>query len=1114
MKKNLLMNLYFVLSLSFMFSSPLLFAQIPTESDVQAQLKIAKSADLNDPNNKIVVQNLEETLALLGKIEKQKADTKALQTRIDNAVEQTSKAQENLVKLKNKSISSSEVLEKLSLADLQAKLLTTQQDLQQVQAGTTSLNTELVALRTAPERAQVTLNTNLTRLQEINKLLTNPDILPTGQLKFETELELLELQNVYNKLLLQGNNVLTTLYTVQLEEKNVEQAQLQEQTKALQDAINQKYLKESQQQVEQLTKSQQDNKDTLHPEIAHQLEMNVKLSQELVQQTTEMNSLSQDNLRIKNVLNNLQQTQRNIEDQISALQGSLILSRIINKQKELLPQDEMISGLSKRITDLRVKIFDLTEARDNLYDTQNYINQLEARSQIKFTSEERNNLDSVLQERRKLLSDIIGSLNNQLNLVINIELNQKQVALISDQLQSKLQQQSFWVKSNAPMDLDWIQNFLPAFQIETKEIIKQINFSNWREDLLPAALLMTFLLVLSTFIQLQKVKIKQRLTHINQRINTLNSDSQLHTPEALFWTFVLCLPSTLLFLAFLVLMVYICFEEPLSVASWVISMGGYWCFFAFMLSLLRPNGIAYRHFNMPKASVDMFYRVFSRSVWISALWINASIFTHLETGITNDVIGQVMTISVLFISLLIIGPRIQHAVKSYEHSSEDRTKSIHIILKIGRFFLVGAPIILIILVVMGYYYTALNLMEHLMSSYFVVVIWLVLKNTIHRSLTVSSRRLSYNRMKEKYEQQQSLTKVETEEELRIGIDLQQNESLGIAQVKDQVLRVTDLLLTVILLGMLYWVWADLVTVAYYLQGVTLWQQSVVTAAGTVMESITLLNLLLAVVILIAMYALVRNIGGLLEVLIFSRINFSQGTPYTITTLATYFIIAIGAGLAFSTLGMSWSKLQWLFAALSVGLGFGLQEIFANFVSGLIILFERPVRIGDVITIGEYSGTVSKIRIRSTTLIDFDRKEVIVPNKAFVTERLVNWALNDSITRVVIRVGVGYGSDLELTKRLLLQAASECDRVLREPEPVVYFLTFGASSLDHELRLYVGKLADRNPTVDFLNRRINQLFEENGVDISFNQLDVFIKNQTTNEEVKINQQCFPVKKQEG
>ena len=200
--------------------------------------------------------------------------------------------------------------------------------------------------------------------------------------------------------------------------------------------------------------------------------------------------------------------------------------------------------------------------------------------------------------------------------------------------------------------------------------------------------------------------------------------------------------------------------------------------------------------------------------------------------------------------------------------------------------------------------------------------------------------------------------------------------------------------------------------------------------------------------------------------------------------------------------MSWSKLQWLFAALSVGLGFGMQEIFANFVSGIIILFERPVRIGDTITIGNYSGTVSKIRIRATTLIDSDKKEVIVPNKAFVTERLVNWALTDAITRLVINIGVAYGSDLELVRKLLLQAAEENSKVLKEPAPVAYFLSFGASTLDHELRVYVGQVADRTQTIDALNRRIDELFKQNNIDIAFNQLDVFIKNQATNEEIKL------------
>ncbi|STI84079.1 potassium efflux protein [Escherichia coli] len=108
---------------------------------------------------------------------------------------------------------------------------------------------------------------------------------------------------------------------------------------------------------------------------------------------------------------------------------------------------------------------------------------------------------------------------------------------------------------------------------------------------------------------------------------------------------------------------------------------------------------------------------------------------------------------------------------------------------------------------------------------------------------------------------------------------------------------------------------------------------------------------------------------------------------------------------------------------------------------LIILFERPVRIGDTVTIGSFSGTVSKIRIRATTITDFDRKEVIIPNKAFVTERLINWSLTDTTTRLVIRLGVAYGSDLEKVRKVLLKAATEHPRVMHEPMPEVFFTAF-------------------------------------------------------------------------
>jgi hypothetical protein len=172
------------------------------------------------------------------------------------------------------------------------------------------------------------------------------------------------------------------------------------------------------------------------------------------------------------------------------------------------------------------------------------------------------------------------------------------------------------------------------------------------------------------------------------------------------------------------------------------------------------------------------------------------------------------------------------------------------------------------------------------------------------------------------------------------------------------------------------------------------------------------------------------------VLVLSSLELAQGSAYATTTLLSYVIAGVGFVSTLSTLGVSWDKLQWLVAALSVGLGFGMQEIFANFISGIMILFERPVRIGDTITIGNLSGTVSKIRIRATTITDFDRKDIIVPNKTFITGQLINWSLTDTITRVTLKLGVDYGSDLDLVKELLLKAARENPRVLKDPEPRV------------------------------------------------------------------------------
>jgi potassium efflux system protein len=164
---------------------------------------------------------------------------------------------------------------------------------------------------------------------------------------------------------------------------------------------------------------------------------------------------------------------------------------------------------------------------------------------------------------------------------------------------------------------------------------------------------------------------------------------------------------------------------------------------------------------------------------------------------------------------------------------------------------------------------------------------------------------------------------------------------------------------------------------------------------------------------------------------------------------------------------------------------------ANFVCGLIVLFERPFRVGDTVTIGDINGTVSRIRIRATTVIDWDRKELIVPNKEFVVGRLINWSLSDKYVRIRIPVGIAYGSDTKLAEKLLMQVARKNPRVISKPAPDAVFKGFGDNSLNFELRVYIDGISDYIPMLHELNLAIDNAFKEAGVTIAFPQRDVHL-----------------------
>ncbi|STQ46746.1 Potassium efflux system KefA precursor [Ewingella americana] len=243
-------------------------------------------------------------------------------------------------------------------------------------------------------------------------------------------------------------------------------------------------------------------------------------------------------------------------------------------------------------------------------------------------------------------------------------------------------------------------------------------------------------------------------------------------------------------------------------------------------------------------------------------------------------------------------------------------------------------------------------------------------------------------------------------------------------------------------------------------------------------------MLIAILVLIITTQLVRNLPALLELALLQHLDLTPGTGYAILTITKYVLLIIGGVSAFSLLGIEWAKLQWLIAALGVGLGFGLQEIFANFISGLIILFEKPIRIGDTVTIRNLTGSITKINTRATTIADWDRKEIIVPNKAFITEQFINWSLSDSVTRVVLTVPAPAEANSAEVTEILLNAAHRCQLVLDNPAPEVYLVDLQQGIQIFELRMHAAEMAHRMPLRHEIHQLILAGFHEHGIILPF------------------------------
>ncbi len=227
--------------------------------------------------------------------------------------------------------------------------------------------------------------------------------------------------------------------------------------------------------------------------------------------------------------------------------------------------------------------------------------------------------------------------------------------------------------------------------------------------------------------------------------------------------------------------------------------------------------------------------------------------------------------------------------------------------------------------------------------------------------------------------------------------------------------------------------------------------------------------------------------------ILKRLQIDKAIRYNLERVVYYLLVVIGSIVAFQFIGIDLSGLAVILGFLSVGIGFGLQNVTSNFVAGLILLFERPIKIGDRVTVGDTLGDVTAINMRSTTIRSINNISIIVPNSEFVSDRVINWSYGDRKVRLDIEVGVSYESDLETVLRCLDEVSRENKHVLKKPEAVVQFLEFGDSSWNMQLRCWIPDPKIQPMVQHELNCAIVHKFRANNVEIPYPQRDLHVRS---------------------
>jgi len=855
-----------------------------------------------------------------------------------------------------------------------------------------------------------------------------------------------------------------------------------------------------------------------HPLLHRIAEQNTQLSQELAQLAAELEQASAKQAEAEAQAKRVDEDFRSARKKLEVAGLSQALGRALLEQRRALPDPRAFQrkarALDETIASAGLRQIHYSEESQALLKLDAYVDGQLATIPMAERGDIRDELRKLAAARRDLMDKAQAAQDTQLRSLAELDFTYRQLARSVADYKGFLDERLLWVRNTKPFQIE----ALAALPTEARQVFAGREWlgiaQTMRRGLLASPMLLLATLIVGLLFAFGS-RIRQALAATAKDVGRLATDRFPLTLQALGWTLLLAVrwPAVLAIAgaalqrdptAALAPLLTAAQDESTRLVAFQTG-GSLVRSVAFALArisiplfilwtfhlLCLPNGVGESHFRWSDHALKVLCRATRRLIFTLVpagfLAIMVTGLESLEGAPTLGLLGFLgITVSLTIFFWQVLHPS-KGAMQAYfaAHSQGLPARLRYLWYPL----VVAVPMSLTMLAFAGYVYTAGTVTGALVRTIYLVLGLVVVRALITRWLILVERRLRLKALRERRAAERAAL-AEPPKAEDGGLQIEEPE-VDIAALGEQSTKLLNVGLVITGVLAAWGIWAGILPALGVFEEISLWHYTATVDGVEKRMAITLGDLGLSIILIFVTTIAARRLPALLEMVLLHQMDLGSANRFTVTTLTRYAIVIIGAILVFNVLGGSWSEIQWLVAALGVGIGFGLQEIVANFISGLIILFERPLRVGDAVTVGEVSGVVSRIQIRATTITTWDRRDFVVPNKEFITGRLLNWSLTDPITRCEVPVGVDYGADVKRAMLLMADAARAHPNVLDDPKPIVTFESFGDNSLLLYLRCFVPSYDYRLATVSELHGVIYEKFREAGIGIAFPQREVHL-----------------------